>query len=454
MFLLLVAFYNGYSQNELIEHVTKLIVHKEPAAANRYLDSVLRKKPGSADAWMMKGNVLLNFVNDTTQPMSFISASDESVFTAHISVKPKLLDAKTVYQIEKYWRKALQVDSTRADIRKGLCTIYSLALMKDSLKNELVRLRRMVDDNDEEAFKMCEYARKYKERNRFDEGMELYAFISSLFPQAAGTRCDMASEYFYEGRMNEALFWLDSTYKFKSVDETSFLNGAFVFSQLGYFENAQSVLNAYSRIYNRRMDDFYFGLTLFADSSEKYFEVLQSFCSEVDSNSYYTEYILAKQLLTFRSGFTFESYRALATAVDIPDYYKVLIHHRALKQFTHRCEPYFMYGIYLALLKNYPGAVQFLEDVEQCKLSVEQTEYWKLTYAFVLYKMNEREKAGKYFEQLLNSSNSFYSQAAKYYRTKILLAENKLNEANLILKTLATEKEKTKFAELASLLIK
>lgn len=446
---LITIHYSLFAQPEVVQRVTDLIVLKKQPEATRYLDSLLKKNPENVDAWMMKGNVLLNFAMDTTQSMNFISETDESVFTVGITPKAKLLSEKTVREVETCWRKALQLDSLRVDVRKGLCTIYTLALMKDSLKTEILRLRKMVGDEDEEAFKMCEYARKFKERNRFNEAMELYAYIANLYPQAAGIRCDMASEYFYEGKMNEALLWLDSTYKFKTVDETSFLNGAFVFSQLGYFDNAQSVLNAYSRIYNRRMDDFYFGLTLFADSSDKYTEVLKAFISEIDSNSYYTEFVLAKQLLSYRTAFTFENYRALAISADVPDYYKVLIHFRGMKQFTNKCEPYFMYGIYSALIKNYSASVQFLEDVEQCRLPPKQTEYWKLSYAFVLYKTNQQEKAKQYFGQLFSSSNIFYSQAAKYFSAKILTAESKNAEAKILYQQLAGAKERTKFAELS-----
>lgn len=443
-----------FAQPDFIKRVTDFIVQKKHKQANALLDSVLKTNPKNTDAWMMKGNVVLNFALDTTAHMQFISERDESIFNNSLQEKPKLLSTKTVKEVEKCWIKALQLDSSRVDIRKGLCTIYTLALMKDSLKNEILRLRNTVNNDEEEAFKMCEYARKFKERNRFNDGMELYAFIGNLFPDAAGVRCDMASEYFYEGRMNEALLWLDSTYKFKTVDETSFLNGAFVFSQLGYFENAQSVLNAYSRLYNRRMDDFYFGLTLFADSSDKYAEVLKAFISETDSNSYYTEYVLAKQLLSYRNSFTFENYRALATSSDLPDYYKVLIHFRGMKQFTHRCEPYLMYGIYSSLIKNYPAAVQLLEDVEQCKLQPEQTEFWKLNYAFVLYKMNQFEKVKQYFSQLVSSANVFYAQAAQYFTGNILLMQNNKQDAKAVFEQLASAKEKTKYAELAKLKLK
>ncbi len=451
LFLPVCIFFSANAQHDFIQRSTNLIVQKQYAQAFALIDSVIKVDSRNTDAWMMKGNAILNSVLDTAESMQFINESDESIFTNNIVSKPVLLPLNTALLVEKCWRKALELDGSRTDVRKGLCTVYSLSLMKDSLKTELSRLRKMLPDNDEEAFKMCEYARKLKERNRFDDAMEIYSFVAGLFPSTSGVRCDMASEYFYEGKINEALLWLDSTYRFTSVDETSFLNGAFIFSQLGYFENAQSVINAYSRIYKRRLDDFYFGLTLFADSSDKCTQVLQAFCSNIDTNSYYDEYLLAQKLIVNHSTFSIETYRSLTTQSGIPDYYKVLIHVRALKQFRSRCEPYFMYGVYSALIKNYSASVQFLEDVGQCKLQADQTEYWKLVYGFVLLKTGQPAEAKKFFTQLFSSSNNFYKHAAKYFAGKILLAEQNREAAVLVFTELKNvETSRTKFCDLAA----
>ncbi len=129
----------------------------------------------------------------------------------------------------------------------------------------------------------------------------------------AGIRGDIASEYFYAGKMNDALKWVDSCYNFKTVDETSFLNGAFIYSELGYFDQAQNVLNTYSRLYKRKMVFcFISSLRLFADSSEQYGEKLNEFISAVDSNTYYlTEVTIAKKLLAFENKFSLDDFGKL-----------------------------------------------------------------------------------------------------------------------------------------------
>lgn len=437
------------AQKEVVSVTTDFIVAKKFNAANHYLDSVLRKNPKSVDALMMKGNVALNYALDTTKPMQFITADDASVFNNAVSDKPKLLSRKTVYQVEKIWKKCLTIDSSRWDIRKGLCTIYAMALMKDSVKNEIVRLKKVETDDGEQAFRMCEYARKFKERNRFDEAMEIYQFIAQQYPAVAGVRCDIASEYFYAGKINETLLWLDSCYQFKTVDETSFLNGAFTYSLLGFFDDAQSVLSAYSRVYKRNMDGFYYGLMLFSDSSAKYYSILNDFCQTIDSNAYTNEYYLAKKLLAYKDTFAFNDYKALVDDKEIPDYYKGLLHQRAFKQFKNNCEPFLIYGVMQSSLKNYSAAVQFLEEGENCKMQAEQAEYWMLHYAYALYMFGEKEKAAVYFKPLMKSDKPFTAHAARYFSAKILTEQKKVEEAKKLLNEIVLAKQTTKYVELA-----
>ncbi len=447
---LLVSGHLLFAQQNVISVTTEFIKQHKYQQANRYLDSVLKKNPRSVDALMMKGNVILNYALDTTKPMRFVTVDDASVFNTSVNEKPKLLSVKTVYQVEKIWRKCLAIDSSRADIRKGLCTLYAMALMKDSLKNEVVRLQKTEADTDgQQAFRMCEYARRFKERNRFDEAMVVYKFIALQYPLVAGVRCDIASEYFYAGRTNETLLWLDSCYRFKTVDETSLLNGAFTYSLLGFFDDAQTVLSNYSRIYKKNMAGFYYGLMLFSDSSNRYYDILNDFCQTIDSNAYTNEYNLSRKLLAYRDSFSLIDYKELIDDREIPDYYKGLLHQRAFKQFKNNCEPFLIYGVMQSSIKNYSAAVQFLEEGENCKMKAEQAEYWMLHYAYALYMFGEQGKAMVYFKPLMKSDKPFTAQAAKYFTAKILSEQKKIDEAKKLLGEIVLAKQATKYVALA-----
>lgn len=452
--VLVAASFKATAQQETIRVATDFIVAKKYISANRYLDSVLKKHPKNIDALMMKGNVVLNFALDTTAPMQFITDDDESIFSTRLSEKPKLLSRKSAYQVEKIWKKCLKQDSSRTDILKGLCTVYAMALMKDSLKNAILRLVAATPGDTNQVYNICEYARNFKQRNRFDEAMDIYRFIAQQYPFVAGVRCDIASEYFYSGNPNMALLWLDSCYRSKKIDETSFLNGAFIYSLLGYFDDAQTVLSVYSKQLNRKMATFYYGLMLFSDSSSRYAQALDGFCNSVDSNSYFTEYYIAKKLLAQQDSFTFTNYKTLAEDPEIPDYYKGLIHYRAIKQFKNTCEPLLLYGILQSSIKNYSAAVQFLQEGETCQMKAAQAEYWMFNYAYTLYKFGQADKAVVYFKPLVRSTSTFTKQATQYFLAKILFEQNKKEEGKKILQDLIASKTETKYRTIGKQLIR
>lgn len=449
VFLFFASHFSLFSQQEVISRSTEFITAGKYVFANHYLDSILKKNSKNVDALMMKGNVILNRSLENLPVINMITKDDETIFSSDVTNKNiTILPTDTVHSIEKFWRKCLKTDSTRNDIRKGLCTMYAMALMTEELKKEITVIAKTEKNEDgEKAYRIAEYARKIKERGMFDEAMGIYQLIAKLYPDLAGIRCDIASEYFYEGRLTEALAWLDSCYNFKTVDETSFLNGAFIYSELGYFDDAQNVLNTYSRIYQRKMDQFYYGLRLFADSSDKYFETLNSFIQSVDSNSYSTEIYCAQKLLAFRDSFKTENHEQLANDNSIPDYYKVLVHTRALRQFSKNCEPSLIYGVYQSSIRNYSAAVQFLE--ENCEMSLQQKEYWKLNYAYVLFMLGDKDKSLQYFGQLYQSANLFTQHAAKYFSAKMLSEFKKNVEAKNLLEELVSSKVETKYTQLA-----
>jgi tetratricopeptide (TPR) repeat protein len=197
------------------------------------------------------------------------------------------------------------------------------------------------------------------------------------------------------------------------------------------------------------MDQFYYGLRLFSDSFDKYIEVLEKFMLEVDTNVYLNEVSLAQALLAFKDSFLTEDYRRLAADISIPDYYKVLIHTRAIKEFRNSCEPFLLYGVYHTQTRNYSAALQFLEGGEHCEMNKGQREYWRLHYAYALFMQGDYENALHHFKKLFKSLNAFNRHSAKYFSAKILIAQNRKDVAESFLKEVRDSREKTKYVELA-----
>src|SRR5579863_7740050 len=168
LFLALFLHYSHISaQTQIISTATGLITASRYDLAEHYLDSILKKNPKNIDARMMKGNVLLNYawLNTTTNYFNIEKA--ESIFdTTAIdrSFFTPVIPEDTSRMVEKYWKDCLAIDSSRVDILKGLCNLYSISLRTSDLKQQLAAMRGYITQNDENAFLFSEYARNLKAR--------------------------------------------------------------------------------------------------------------------------------------------------------------------------------------------------------------------------------------------------------------------------------------------------
>ncbi len=438
-----------FSQQEIISTATTYITQNNFTQANYYLDSILKKNPKSVDALMMKGNVLLNYSWQNTSKSYFNIEKAESIFdTSFISQNSfiPIIPFDTSEIIERLWQKCLLIDSTRTDIKKGLCNLYSISLRTGDLEKQLWRMKKFITENPENAYVYSEYARNIKARGHFDDALKIYQIIADMFPNMAGPRCDMAGECFYSGKPNDALRYLDSAFSKTDIDETSYVNGAGIYSMLGYYDNAYKILQRYSQQNNLLAVDFYKGLIMFAQQDTGYYIQLKDFLQKANEQSYYDEVRLAQKLLPYSQiEFTLTDYKALIADATIPDYYKVLIHQRAMAQFKKNCLPYIQYGLFQSSINNFAIAAPFLEQIQDCETANTETEYSELVYAYALYMSGEKEKALVHFKPLVDSKDIFRQQAAMYFSAKILLLQKQSEQAQKQLQQLLRMKEKTKY---------
>lgn len=430
-----------------MEHCTVLIAGKKYQEALKYCDSFLKKNPNHVDALMMKGNVYWNEGFELAKTQLVLNDNAASIFKTNLPEPVYVPSVSCVEMTEKCWLKCLQIDSNRTDIVKGLCTMYSLALDKESTKRCMLRLKNLERGDEEQVFMMANYARNFIERDRFEEGMELYQYLATLFTSSAGIRADISSEYFFAGRHRECLQWADSVLRFTGIDETSYLNVAFNYSSLGYFDAAQKVLTDYSTQYNRAMGIFYSALRAFADSGNV--SMLAGFVTTTDSNAYFKEHELANRIIRYHQNKNFADYKSMIYDAEIPNYYKVLIHQHGLHQWANQCETSAMFGVFHSMLKNYPAAVQFLDVLEEpnCELHSKNDGYWQMHYGYALY-MNKQYTDALRVLSNATSTTAFNRESMQHFKALALYLLNKQSEAHKEWQQLASTGT-TKYARLA-----
>ena len=455
-FILLLVFSSLPAQQQIISTATDYIAHSQFARADQYLDSILKVNPKTVDALMMKGNVLLNEAWGSGAKSHFNAEKAESVFDSSAideSYFVPVIPVDTSIKIDHIWKQCLELDPSRTDIKKGLCNLYSLSLRTIELERQLIQMQSTITESEENAYLYAEYARNLKIRGRFTDAMQVYAVIANMFPNLAGIRCDMANEYFYAGEMNKCLQYLDSTLLQKDVDQTSFINAAALYSELGYYDQAYHTFKRYSDKDTLIEADFYKGLLMFANMDTGFYSQLHKFIDAATEQSYYDELQLAQKLLPYgKVPFTLDDYLALATNPKISRYYRVLILQRGVRQFNGDCGPAFLLGNFYCSIKNYSAAVQLLEPEKfrkypDCKFANEaDSTLWLLNYAYALYKTGKKEESVGYFESLFTAKEAFAQQAAKYFVAKTYWDGNKKEEAKKLFHEVATAKEQTKYA--------
>jgi tetratricopeptide (TPR) repeat protein len=437
------------AQQALITQATELITAQKFAAADKYLDSILKVEPKNPDALMMKGNVLLNhtwvygskyFNKDRAENILDTALINESFFVAVVS-------KDTSIKIEKYWKQVLEIAPGKVDILKGLCALYSYSLRTDDLIAQIKVLKSQLPNNTDQAYITGDYARNLKVRGRFDDAMKVYTAIAAMYPTLAGIRCDIAGEYYYAGKPKEALVYLDSCLAQKDVDETSYINAAAIYSSLGYYDMAYKTFTAYSVRYGQKMAMFYAGLQQFSRMDAAYTTTLKGFGGSVNQDMYADEVPLAARLIALDNRMSEPEYQKLVKE-NYRDYYSILIHQRAMMELKESCSGFLGFGFQQLTFKNYEIANEFFEDLDQCKLDSAQLEAYSFYYAYSLYKVGKIKEAGKYFRSLMESTNDYRRSAAIYFMLEIAKNNKTTDQAKIAAKAKAVKKLPNKFAQL------
>jgi hypothetical protein len=109
----------------------------------------LLSNPKEPDAWMMKGNSILNRHLLSLNSIPIITQADEDILSIEangLNSPPQVPEKKVIDSVEQYWKKTLATDSTREDVYMGLCTVYGMSMQTDK------------------TAPVCRYSKKFREK--------------------------------------------------------------------------------------------------------------------------------------------------------------------------------------------------------------------------------------------------------------------------------------------------
>ncbi|MFN8277230.1 MAG: hypothetical protein U0T84_07095 [Chitinophagales bacterium] len=177
---------SAQAQGEFVPNVSAAIATENYGRAKELVDSALQVNPNDVNALMMKGNVLLNYGLSKITPIYPITLADENPMTtelAGLAHPPQVVPAGLAHQVDAIWQRCLQLDASRTDIRSGLCTLYGMAVWRDSLMSLLPAvINASRPRGDSFAYVLETYGQLLEERGDTMGARGVYRQLEAYYP--------------------------------------------------------------------------------------------------------------------------------------------------------------------------------------------------------------------------------------------------------------------------------
>gem|GEM_PF-1329908 len=429
IFLCFILITSAIAATDVVEVVGGLLREGNIEKAEAAVDEYLANNPDDVDVLMMKGNVITYGVMKAFGDVQVSSNPDESIYDSSIGFigEPVVLFPKEkASEVAGYWLKALSLDNSRGDIHRGLCYVYSMALMKDELIERLKILRETFPDEERLIFSMGDYARMFDERGDFEDAMYIYNEVAKLYPESGNVLSDIAAMYFKNGDIVNAASYIGEAVQKRDVDEMTLNNAVLMNSIIGDYEKALSVLKKLSEVEP-------------GDSEWMLYEGLMGrLAGDAGWRKQVGDYIEAG------SGKDLE----LATALAKPgeetmdrylediekvknSYYLFLLHERAVELFPESFEPLFNLAELYTFYNNHDRAIRLYDEIEKKGLygNSDEKEEFNFYYAWSLYKAGRADASLKRWKALLDSKDFYRKSAAAYFSGKYYEEKGDIEQA-------------------------
>lgn len=446
------------AQEAIVTQATLLIAEGKYKDAEGYLDSILRAEPRNVTALMMKGNVLLNYALLETPALHIISAEDESILTPDLA---GLRDNVTVVpryaaqRIAGLWLQGIAIDSSRLDLRKGLCSLYGMALMRDELIAYLPVMKIYTKDiGDNFAYTLADYARLLHERGDTAGAYLVYDKVMQLYPSVSGLNCTRASLHFSAGDLSHARIYAERGLRSPTLHKDACTDARDIYTLIAPVDSVPPMLAATEpdTAYGDHL--FYAGLYKYTHHDKAWKKdinlYLNKFKVAADSNQVFEA---ALYMATDPASETYHGLLSLLT-YRIGDYGARLVTTRLRSDYADSVLPYIIETQILINDKRYKDAAGLLAAFMKIHAASPEVQQY---YAYALYQSGDHIASiaawAKYIDLQKKAGNTSDSVlAVPYYYTAraYWVSGDKVKAGDYFSKILAG-KDDSKYAYLAKL---
>lgn len=412
----------------------------------------LAQDPNDVDAIMMKGNVILNEYFDS-QPSIAMSANDnESIYDSSIgsiSEPVRVLPPKLAKRVTALWNRCLAIDPSREDIYKGVAYVEAMALEKKALIAHLARMKKALPNAKHLYYNMGDYARMFDERGHFDDAMEVYGAILTLYPQVAGLYSDVAGMYARHGDLDKVHHYLQIAMTKPDPDAMVYANAVILLTVTGDYDGALGAMRSRSALRQDSEWLVYRALLRRSRGANTWRADLERYLKQAKVKA--AGRPLAQYLLGPDNKGDLSSYRRANDLADNFTAYQILLNRGAMRSFPDRYQPLYDYADTMTWYKNYRVAIPIWKHVLSLErdLSAKRKQAAQVRYAWALWANGQRSAAQPIWERLLGSDQFYVHSAAAYFLGKYALDHHDRKTALHYFDMVDKQANKSKYATMA-----
>jgi|GEM_PF-2681521 len=440
----------------IINTVTLCIAEGRYNDAEKYLDSLLIDNPNSIDAMMMKGNVLLNYSIMQTPPLNAITLDDETIYSqdlASLKNPTVLIPKDQVPKIEQLWKRCLDLDSGRLDIREGLCTLYGMADMKKELLDYMPLMAKYSKEKGNDfVYALMQYAQLLSDRGDHEGSYEVYKKIAVLYPAMPSVWCQLATAHSTNGDLINARIYADRSFEVKAPDMAACGDALDIYSAVGDYTKALSVMKTVAgEDSSFIVYPFYDGIYRYAHHDSTWrmriLDYVKQFPIAPDSDILYTasKYMLATEFKGDYNDFT-----QLLTFSN-SDFYTGLLTDKAMHDYKDSILPYLASAELMVLGHNYTKANTIYEKLEKKKMDTVVKMEYQLQYAYSLYCAGQYAKAANKFIELHKIADPAIAAMTYYFMGRCYLKLGERDKAISYLQAVLNSNDESKYTYLTKL---
>ncbi|MBL7799358.1 MAG: hypothetical protein JNL95_01415 [Chitinophagales bacterium] len=449
LFLVPVA---GFSQSEMVKRCIPLIAAQKFVEVDKFVDSILLSNPKEPDAWMMKGNSILNRHLLSLNSNPIITQADEDILSIEangLNSPPQIPEKKVIDSVEQYWKKTLAADSTREDVYMGLCTVYGMSMQTDKLLSCLPVLKKHSRKGVQLAYLMEDYARLLRERGKVIDAQKVFGVITTMYPKESGIWSDWAGECLLNADLKGAVEKADKAMQCKAIDEATRENLIAIYLYAQQPEKAVKAIELYQKSdTSYTYAPLYLALYGFAIDDTLWKSRITKLMTDSKYQSDTNEVVQVCKFLSSSvySGKNYDITMAMLSA-PLNNFCSWSVIHRAKKEFPDSANVQLIAAEFYLNGKNYAYANSIFKKAQTLKMDSINRSDMNMVYAYSSYRADDKPTATALFNSISADDNLFKRQAALYFLGKMSLPNT------FLLKKLVAEKQKTKYYYLGQLLL-